>query len=98
MATLKPTRFYLDRNQKRALQRRAKANGTNLSEEVRRAIDGYLAGAAAPGEFRVLDHESRSFEVDVEEMAREIDRINARLDAALATLSRRRQRTPRRVH
>jgi hypothetical protein len=98
MAALKPTRVYLDREQEHALQRRAKANGTNLSDELRRAIDWYLTGVTIPGEFRLLDDGARRFEVDVRRMAREIDLINARLDAALARLSRRRQRTPRRVH
>ena len=98
MTALKPTRVYLDPAQKHALQRRANANGTNLSEELRRAVDWYLIGVAPPDELRLLDDETRKVEANVKEMARELDRISARLDAALATFSRRRQRTPRRVH
>jgi hypothetical protein len=97
MAALKPTRVYLEREQKRALQRRAKANGTNLSDELRRAIDCYLNGVT-PDELRFLDDGTRKVEENIKEMACELDRINARLNAALATLSRSRQRTSGSVH
>ena len=41
MATLQLTQIYLEREQKKRLQARAKANGTKVAEEVRRAILGY---------------------------------------------------------
>ena len=97
MPALKPTRVYLERGQRHALQRRAKVNGTSLSEELRRAIECYLTGIA-PEELRLLDDGTRKVEKDINEIACELDRINARLDAALATLSRGRQRTSGRVH
>ena len=39
MATLQLTQVYLEREQKKGLQARAKANGTKVAEEVRRAVD-----------------------------------------------------------
>jgi hypothetical protein len=39
---LQLTQVYLERAQKKALRARAKARGTNLAEEVRRAVDPYL--------------------------------------------------------
>ena len=97
VAVLKLTRFYLERGQKQALQRLAKVNGTKLSEELRRAIDCYLSGVT-PDELRLLDDGTRKVEEIIKEMACELDRINPRLDAALATLSRSRQRTSETVH
>lgn len=83
------TQVYLEPSQKRALQAKARANGTKVAEEVRRAIDAYLAGLS-PDELRLLDDGTRRAERHLTEMARDLDRINARLDAAFAQLPRKR--------
>ena len=88
MATMELTQVYLEREQKKALQQRAKANGTKVAEEVRRAVDAYLAGIS-PDELRLLDEGTRKAERHLKEMAAELDRVNARLDAAIGQLSRK---------
>ena len=87
MATMELTQVYLERAQKKGLQQRAKANGTKVAEEVRRAVDAYLAGIS-PDDLRLLDEGTRRAEQHLKEMAADLDRINARLDAAFARLSR----------
>jgi guanylate kinase len=86
MATMQLTQVYLEPQQKKALQARARANGTKVAEEIRRAIDAYLAGISAE-ELRLLDEGTRKAERHLGEMAAELDRINAQLDAAYAQLS-----------
>ncbi len=88
MATMELTQVYLEREQKKGLQARAKANGTKVAEEVRRAVDAYLAGIS-PEDLRLLDEGTRKAQRHLAEMAGDLDRINARLDAAFAQLSRR---------
>jgi predicted DNA-binding protein len=87
MSTLQLTQVYLEREQKKRLQARAKANGTKVAEEVRRAIDAYLTGVSAE-ELRLLDIGTRRAEKHLAEMAGELDRVNAKLDAAFAQLDR----------
>lgn len=87
MSTLQLTQIYLEREQKKRLQARAKANGTKVAEEVRRAIDAYLAGVSAE-ELKLLDIGTRRAERHLAEMAAELDRVNAKLDAAFAQLDR----------
>jgi hypothetical protein len=92
MATMELTQVYLEREQKRGLQAKAKANGTKVAEEVRRAVDAYLAGVS-PEELTLLDEGSRKAERHLKEMSQELERINARLDEAFAKLSHTRKRT-----
>jgi hypothetical protein len=73
MTTLSLTNVYLENDQKKALSRRAKSNGTNLSVEVRSAVDAYLAGVTVE-ELKVLDAATRK-------TASEIGEMNAILDA-----------------
>jgi hypothetical protein len=87
MATLQLTQVYLEREQKKGLQARARANGTKVAEEVRRAIDAYLAGIS-PEDLRLLDEGTRKAERHLKEMASELDRVNAKLDSAFAQLDR----------
>ena len=82
------TQVYLEPAQKKALQAKARAHGTKLAEEVRRAVDAYLAGMS-PEELRLLDEGSRRAARHLSEMSRELDRINARLDEAFSQLSGR---------
>jgi hypothetical protein len=86
MATMELTQVYLEREQKKGLQARAKAHGTKFAEEVRRAVDAYLAGIS-PEDLRLLDEGTRKAERHLNEMVEELDRINARLDAGFAQLS-----------
>jgi predicted DNA-binding protein len=91
MSTLQLTQIYLEREQKKRLQARAKANGTKVAEEVRRAIDAYLAGVSSE-ELKLLDIGTRRAEKHLAEMAGELDRVNAKLDAAFAQLDRQHRR------
>lgn len=77
MATLTLTNVYLERKQKEALARKAKARGTNLSAEVRSAIDAYLAGVSVE-DLRLLDDATRRAESEIGEMNANLDRANAR--------------------
>ena len=90
-SSLQLTQIYLERDQKKGLQARAKANGTKVAEEVRRAVDAYLAGIS-PEDLRLLDEGTRRAQLHFAEMASELDRVNAKLDAAFAQLDRRRRR------
>ncbi|HWY72611.1 MAG TPA: hypothetical protein VNW98_03145 [Burkholderiaceae bacterium] len=67
------TNIYLEHGQKKAIARKAKANGTNASVEIRNAVDAYLAGLGAE-ELRLLDAATRQTKI-------EIDQMNAILDA-----------------
>jgi len=91
MSSLQLTQIYLKREQKKRLQARAKANGTKVTEEVRRAIDAYLAGVSSE-ELKLLDIGTRRAEKHLAEMAGELDRVNAKLDAAFAQLDRQHRR------
>jgi len=89
MTSLQLTQIYLERKQKDALRARAKANGTKVAEEVRRAVDAYLAGIS-PEDLYLLDEGTRKAERHLSEMADDLDRVNARLDVAFARLDRQR--------
>lgn len=75
MAVLALTNVYLDAEQKKALTKRAKLKGTNLSVEVRNAVDSYLAGVTID-ELHMLDAATR-------QAGEHIDEMNAILDAGL---------------
>ncbi len=94
MATMELTQIYLERDQKKRLQAKAKANGTKVAEEVRRAVDAYLSGISAE-DLRLLDEGSRKAGRQLNEMVADLDRINARLDESFAQLSRSQRRTRR---
>jgi len=85
------TQVYLEPSQKKALQAKARAHGTKLAEEVRRAVDAYLAGVS-PEDLSLLEAGSRKAARHLVEMSEELDRINARLDEAFATLSHARKK------
>ena len=80
------TQVYLEPSQKRALQAKARAHGTKLAEEVRRAVDAYLAGVS-PEDLALLDAGSRKAARHLAEMSGELDRINRRLDEVFGKLS-----------
>jgi len=87
MAKMELTQIYLAQDQKKALRAKAKANGTKVAEEVRRAVDAYLAGISAE-DLQVLDAGTRKAERNLVEMAADLDRLNAALDAAFVELNR----------
>ena len=95
MAKMELTQIYLAQDQKKALRAKAKANGTKVAEEVRRAVDAYLAGISAE-DLQLLDAGTRKAERNLVEMAADLDRLNAALDAAFVELnhSRRKPRRP----
>jgi hypothetical protein len=84
------TQIYLDRAQKSALQRRARARGTKLAEEVRNAVDAYLAGVG-PEELKLLDQATARAQKDLTAMAERLDATNRRLDKLFARLDGRRK-------
>ena len=86
MAKMELTQIYLAQDQKKALRARAKANGTKVAEEVRRAVDAYLAGSSAE-DLQLLDAGTRKAARNLAEMAVELDRLNSTLDAAFAELN-----------
>ena len=93
MATLQLTQVYLEPRQKVALQRRAKAKGTKVAEEIRKAIDAYLAGVTAE-ELELLDAATRTAKVQLDEMVAELEGVNRRVDAALDEMDRIRAESP----
>jgi hypothetical protein len=93
MATLQLTQVYLEPRQKAALQRRAKAKGTKVAEEIRKAVDAYLAGVTAE-ELELLDAATRTAKVQLDEMAAELEGVNRRVDAALDEMDRIRAKSP----
>ena len=89
MARMELTQIYLEPAQKKALQAKARAHGTKVAEEVRRAVDAYLAGIS-PDQLELLDAATRTAERQLGQMVQELDLINQRLDRAFAQLSPRR--------
>ena len=94
MGTMELTQIYLARDQKKALQARARANGTKVAEEVRRAVDAYLSGIS-PEDLVLLDAGTRKAQRSFAEMAADLDRLNATLDAAFVQLKRSRSKQRR---
>lgn len=94
MAAMKLTQIYLEPHQKKALQARASARGSKVAEEVRRAVDAYLAGISFD-DLQLLEEGTRKAERHLMEMVDELDRINARLDAASTQLSHEAPRSAR---
>jgi hypothetical protein len=93
MASLILTQVYLEPRQKAALQRKAKARGTKVAEEIRNAVDAYLAGVSTE-ELEMLDAATLEAKRHLDAMASELDGVNKRLDAALCELERLRATSP----
>lgn len=87
MPALKLTQVHLEPRQKAELQRRATANGTKVAEEIRKAVDAYLAGVTAE-ELEVLDAATRAAKALLDGMAADLERVNRRVDAALVEMGR----------
>jgi len=93
MASLVLTQIYLEAAQKTALQKRAKANGTKVAEEVRNAVDAYLAGIS-PEELMLLDAATQEAKKHLDAMVGELDRINAKFDRTFDALDKIRSQSP----
>jgi uncharacterized membrane protein len=83
--TMELTNFHLGRQQKIALKQRAMANGTNVAEELRIAVDAYLSGVT-PQELALLDAASRNAEKTIGEMNAMLEATNRRADEVFAEL------------
>lgn len=79
------TQVYLEPEQKAALQKRAKARGTKVAEEVRNAVEAYLAGLG-PEELKLLDQATARAKQELTAMADCLDATNKRLDDLFAQL------------
>ena len=89
MASRQLTQVYLDASQKSALQKRARAKGTKVAEEIRSAVDAYLSGIS-PDELELLDIASRQAANELQAMSESLDATNRKLDAVFNELERMR--------
>ena len=89
MASRQLTQVYLDASQKSALQKRARAKGTKVAEEIRSAVDAYLSGIS-PDELALLDMASRQAANELQAMSESLDATNRKLDAVFNELERMR--------
>ena len=80
------TNIHLTPAQKKALQARAKKRNTNMSEEIRSAVDSYLSGVT-PDELAMLDAATRAAETMLVDMANTLDEINRKTAATFAELA-----------
>ena len=76
------TQIYLDPPQKNGLRNRAKARGTTLSEEIRQAVEMYLAGVTQEG-IELLDEFSLLAEKEFNAMIETLDESNNHIDEIL---------------
>jgi hypothetical protein len=75
------------------LQKRAKARGAKVAEEIRKAIDAYPAGLTAE-ELELLDAATRSAKIQRDETGAEREGVDRRVDAALEQMGRIRAESP----
>jgi hypothetical protein len=87
MANRQLTQVYLDAEQKAALQKKAKEKGTRVAEEIRHAVDAYLAGVTRE-ELELLDVASRAAAKELEAMSKALDATNKKLDSVFEELER----------
>jgi len=85
--TMHATQIHLKPAQKKALQARAQANNTNVAEEVRRAVDAYLAGMTAD-EIALLDQATKQAQTLLAEMSKTLQATNAHLRKVFAERER----------
>ncbi len=89
MASRQLTQVYLDAEQKTALQKRAKAKGSKVAEEIRSAVDNYLTGIT-PEELDLLDIASREAAKEFDAMSKTLDATNKKLDSVFKELEKMR--------
>lgn len=80
MGKLALTNVYLESEQKQALAKRAKSRGTNISVEIRNAVDAYLAGITVD-ELRMLDAATARAKQDIDEIIAILDAGQRRAEA-----------------
>lgn len=91
------TNVHLGRSQKQALRQRAKVKGTNMAEEIRRAVDAYLSGAT-PEDLVLLDAATLQTERAITEMSDLLAATNHKADAIFAELEKLRAVPRRGLH
>lgn len=91
--TMELTNFHLGRRQKQALRERAQAKGTNVAEELRSAVDSYLAGVT-PEQLELLDAATRQAAGAIAEMSEMLEATNRRADGVFAELEKLRGGRP----
>lgn len=91
--TMELTNFHLGREQKQALRERARAKGTNVAEELRKAVDAYLAGVT-PEDLELLDAATRQAADAIAEMSDMLESTNRKADQAFAELEKLRGGRP----
>ena len=89
--TKQSTMIHLEREQKAALQERARQRGSSMAAEVRAAVDQYLA-TGADDDLATLADLSKAAEQELERMSRRLDEVNASLDRAFDEMARLRRR------
>lgn len=82
MSSLMLTNFYIEKGQKKALEAKAKSNGTKVSEELRQAIDIYMTGLSVE-ELELLKATAQRAEEDLTAMADLLEQANKRMEATL---------------
>lgn len=85
--TMEITGFHLGHQQKNALRERARANGTNVAEEIRNAVDAYLADVT-PEYLALFDVATRQTQTAIEEMNQMLDATNRNADRVFAEIER----------
>ena len=91
--TMELTNFHLGRSQKLALKERAKANGTNVAEEIRKAINAYLSGVTSE-ELELLDAATKQAESAIAEMNEMLGATNRKAGLIFAELDKLRDGRP----
>jgi DNA repair protein RadC len=86
-------RFTSKQVRRQPLQKKAKAKGTKMADEVRNAMDACLAGISAK-ELELLDAATPEAKQHLDAMAFELDRLNARVNATLSEVNKRRAKSP----
>lgn len=86
MAAMLLTNVHLRAPQKKALQQRAKANGSNVAEEIRNAVDAYLSGISAE-ELALLDAATKGAERTLAEMSAMLDATNRKAERIFAEMA-----------
>ena len=85
--TMQATQIHFKPAQKKALQARARANKTNVPEEVRRAVDAYLAGLTSD-ELALLDQATRQAATMLSQMSQTLRDTNTHLREVFAARDR----------
>ena len=93
MSTLVSTVIHLKPSQLRALQEMAKAHGTNVSEEIRDAVDSYLAGMTAE-EIQILDVSTKKAEAMFVEMRDMLEETNHKAERIFREMAKLRGAYP----